>query len=106
MERDLCAYFEQRLKQKTDEVRVEYQLLRDSPTQTGISYPKYNLWARIFSGRKLVASGAVRVAAVEKLRFDVTDFLSSEEILAAPARVQLVFPAVLKEKILGLAKVN
>lgn len=86
---------------------VQYQLLRDAPTQTGIGYPKYYLWARALDGKnRLVTEGALRVAAIDRVAFRVTDFLSKETIIAEPERVQKVFPTTLNERVLGLAGVK
>jgi hypothetical protein len=80
--------------------------LREGPTQTGISYPKFYLWVKVYIGKETMAEGAIRVAAVERQRFDVTDFIARNNIVAEPAKVQLVFPAALNEKILRLAGIE
>jgi hypothetical protein len=102
MERDLQAYFEKTLD-TTDKIHVQYQLLRDGPTQTGISYPKFYVWAKILSGNRILTEGAVRVAAVNGTQFNVTDFLGKDQIAAEPEKVKSVFPSALNEKILTLA---
>lgn len=102
MERDLHAYFEKTLS-TTDKIHVQYQLLRDGPTQTGIGYPKFYVWAKIFSGDRVLTEGAVRVAAVDRTQFDVTGFLDKGQIAAEPEKVKSVFPSALNEQILTLA---
>lgn len=95
--RDLQSYFQA--------PRVDYELLRQGPTQTGISYPKYYIWVKVrnsFGG--LVSEGAVRVAAIDQVRFEVTNFLAAQEIRADPTTVQQVFPRPLVESILSRAK--
>src|SRR3569833_407194 len=77
--RDLTSYFAPSLGAG---IRVEYELLRPGPTQTGISYPKYYAWVRIVSGDRSVQEGAGRVAALEETHFEVADFLSAEQIRA------------------------
>jgi hypothetical protein len=72
MERDLQGYFEKTLD-TTEKIHVQFQLLRDGPTQTGISYPKFYVWAKILSGDRILTEGAVRVAAVDRTQFNVTD---------------------------------
>jgi hypothetical protein len=92
LERDLNAYF------KTRGVRnpnSRFELLRQGPTQSGIAYPKFYLWVWVSSGKNNAAAGAVRVAAVGRERFEITDFLSEEEIREAPNQVGSVFPAPL-----------
>jgi hypothetical protein len=99
LKRDLKGYF----CAESKDCAVEYELLREGPTQTGISYPKYYLWATCFRKSTVEREGAVRVAAVEQKRFDVTDFLSREDIGKSPERVGLVFPAALADKIVQKA---
>jgi hypothetical protein len=73
--------------------------LRDGPTQVGISYPKYYLWIKTIKGRTVVDEGAIRIAAVERKRFDVRDYLSREQISKSPWQVGYVFPSALVSKI-------
>ncbi len=100
LKRDLKSYF---CAQGKDCV-IEYELLRDSPTQTGIAYPKYYVWVKYSKKNTTTSEGAVRVAAREQTEFDVTDFLSREEILASPSRVTTIFPAALADKIVKKAR--
>jgi len=97
MRRDLGAYFGQTRKRKA--VPVEYELLRDGPTQSGVSYPKFYVWVRVAGGKSSEDRGAVRVAAIEKTRFEVTDFVSEEMIRRDPESIFQMFPAQVCEKI-------
>ena len=81
LERDLEAYFERMLK-RGDSLRVEYQLLRQGPTQTGISYSKFYPWVKVYTGKETIAEGAIRVAVVDRERCDITDFISKHQIVA------------------------
>ena len=101
MERDLGAYFGN-LASKP--VRVTYELLRDGPTQTGVGYPKFYLWVTVNEGSRTAQSGAVRVAAIEKKRFEVTHFLSVAEIRTNPEAVYTVFPRPVGDKIRAKSK--
>ncbi|MBO0722432.1 MAG: hypothetical protein J2P41_16520, partial [Blastocatellia bacterium] len=92
--RDLQAYFRDTLK-KT--VRAEYELLREAPTQSGVAYPKFYAWVRVFIDDRLFEEGAVRVAAVEKTHFEITDYLSKHDIQEKPAAVETIFPQALVE---------
>ena len=95
--RDLQSYFQA--------PRVDFELLRQGPTQTGISYPKYYLWVRVRnSSGSLSSEGAVRVAAIDQVRFEVTNFLSAQEIRVTPAVVEQIFPRPLIESIQSHAK--
>jgi hypothetical protein len=94
LSRDLTSYF-----CTNKDCRVEYEFLREGPTQTGIAYPKYYLWVRCFTAGKLTSEGAVRIAAVDQATFDVTHFISAKDIVASPDEVERVFPAALLDKI-------
>jgi len=102
LRRDLAAYFY--TIDPGSPLTVEYRLLRNGPTQSGVSYPKFYLWVTAKRGNTIVHEGAVRVAAIEKSRFEVTQFVPRAEILKAPQEVQNVFPAPLVTTILELAK--
>ena len=93
LRRDLVAYF--RANGQADADRVEYQLLRDAPTQSGISYPKYYAWVQPFAANVALPAGAVRLAAVERSRFEVTNFVTKSAIQSNRASVEAVFPAAL-----------
>jgi hypothetical protein len=92
LKRDLSAYF---LSLGMARPKVTYEMLRIGPTQSGVAYPKYYLWASAVSdgGQSLV--GALRVAAIERLRFEVTDFVSRDDVLAKPDVLASIFPAAL-----------
>jgi len=79
---------------------VEYELPREGPTQTGIAYPKYYIWVKCFKGQKVASEGAVRLAAIEQKGFEITDFVSCEQIRASQS-VVLIFPPDVAEKVLG-----
>jgi hypothetical protein len=101
--RDLNAYFAANGFSTPD---TSFELLRRQATQSGVAYPKFYLWIRTRSADGRSISGAVRVAAVEKQRFDVTDFLSAAEITAEPSRVGTVFPAPLVQGIIDRANIE
>ena len=96
MRRDLAAYFAQ-VRKKI--LSVEFELLRDSPTQSGVSYPKFYVWVRVAGGKSSQDRGAVRLAAIEKKRFEVTDFVSEETIRRQPEGIYQLFPGQVCEKI-------
>jgi len=95
--RDLQSYFRGTLKNET--LRAEYELLRDAPTQTGIAYPKFYAWVKIFNVDGLIDEGAVRLAAIDKKYFEITDYLSKSDIEARPATIERIFPRALVESI-------
>ena len=96
LRRDLTAYFAKATGKK---VTVAYEFLRDGPTQSGVSYPKYYLWVTVRLGKKKLDEGAVRVAAINRERFEVTDFLSKVAMKKDPAEIDEVFPQSVGEKI-------
>jgi len=100
MKRDLGSYLCNGIKN----CHVEYQLLRQGPTQTGISYPKFYVWAKCSVDGQLKQEGAARVAAIDKEAFQVTTFLSKEQIATSPSQVGSIFPASLVNEIVHRAR--
>lgn len=100
LRRDLNAYF---AKADSTPVQVEYELLRRAPTQVGIAYPKYYAWVRVLEADGDSTQGAVRMAAIDRVRFEVFDFMSSAEILADTARARQTFPRALTHQLLRRA---
>jgi hypothetical protein len=102
LERDLLLYFRGELK---DKLKVEYQLLRNGPTQSGVSYPKFYAWVRVYqSHNHLPLTGAVRMNAVGKTHFEITTFITTEQICKYPSKVGQDFPAALCPAILNRAQ--
>jgi len=93
LQRDLLAFFKQSMGSAISSVEV--QPLRSGPTQSGVSYPKFYLWVKVLTGSSVRQTGAVRVAAVQRTRFEVTDFMTAASIKAQPSEVGAVFPAAL-----------
>jgi len=98
--RDLNNYF----CRNSNDCKIEYEFLREGPTQSGTSYPKYYVWVKTFKGSTVADEGAVRVAAVEQKSFDVTHFLSREQISQSPSQVASIFPTALVNKITEKAR--
>jgi hypothetical protein len=82
---------------------VGFEFLRKGHTQSGVAYPKYYLWVTVKDSLEkndvFLAKGAVRVAAVEKERFDITHFLSVDEIRKDPQGIYTIFPGPVCERI-------
>lgn len=97
LKRDLGAYFEESTGRP---VTVEYEFLREGPTQSGLAYPKFYLWVKVYSDGTVIEEGAVRIAAMEKKQIVITDYLRKEEILSNPERTCRIFPKPVCEKIL------
>jgi hypothetical protein len=96
LRRDLEAYF---AGSRGQGVHVEFELLREGPTQTGIAFPKYYVWVRIAEAARPEDRGAVRVAAVEGQRFEVTHFLSEAQIRKGGGVIEQVLPVPVCDRI-------
>ena len=101
MIRDLLAYFKANGVPAATGVQV--RLLRDAPTQSGASYPKYYAWVQVVAGSSRLAEGAVRLAAIERTHFEVTDYVSKSRAKVNRELVESVFPRSLVPEILRLA---
>ena len=95
LKRDLEKYF----SKKSKPVVVKWEFLREVPTQSGVAYPKYYLWTKIYSDDKLSKEGAVRVAAIDGTRFEITDFVSVKEIKNHSQDIYTIFPRTVCERI-------
>src|SRR5262249_11046300 len=100
MRRDLAGYF---ASPDSTPMTLDYDLLRRGFTQTGIAYPKYYAWVRVRSA-DTTFQGAVRIAAVDQERFEVRQFMTSDEILADPERVRQTFPEALSQELVRRAR--
>ncbi len=96
LKRDLLAYFQDLDKQV---VTVEYELLRKNPTQVGVASPKYYLWVKTYGQKGLIDEGAVKVAAVEKIRFIVVNYLAIADLKKSPENINRIFPLPVSDKI-------
>jgi hypothetical protein len=101
LDRDLLAYFKG--AGFPSALTVESQLLRKEPTQSGVAYPKYYAWVKIKNGSQFLSEGAVRIAAIGKKGFEVTNFLSRKQIQSNSGEVATVFPSALVPTIVSLA---
>lgn len=90
--RDLAAYF---VRQGITAPVVTYELLRDAPTQSGVSFPKFYVWVSATASNGSVVDGAARVAAIDRTHFEITDFVSRDKIVTQPDSLDLVVPAAL-----------
>lgn len=102
LERDLLAYF--RASGTPSVTAVQFRLLRDGPTQSGVAYPKYYAWAKALAGSQTLREGAARIAAIQRTHFEVTHFIPSQEIKSNPNEVGSTFPAPLVPEVLSLAR--
>lgn len=96
LQRNLRSYF-QRMHGK--KLTVEYEMLRDGPTQSGAAYPMFYVWVRVLEARALLEQGAARLAAIARKEFQVTHFLSEQAIRDEPGSLYRVFPAPVCKKI-------
>jgi hypothetical protein len=96
LRRDLTAYFG---KARKKSVAIEYEPLRNGPTQSGVAYPKFYVWVTIAGGKTPTDRGAATVAAIEKKRFEVVEFVSEEAARSDPKALYTIFPAPVCDKI-------
>ncbi|MFO1457762.1 MAG: hypothetical protein U1G08_00015 [Verrucomicrobiota bacterium] len=101
--RDLTAYLK---PIHGDKLALDYELLRDGPTQSGLAYPKYYLWLNATNDAGMVMEGVARVAAVDQKGFRVTDFVSRSDVISHPESLTRIFPQALIEKIQAKAGVK
>ena len=86
------------------DVQLDLEMLRHGPTQSGVSYPKYYVWVIARPSSGAAVEGAARVAGIETTKFEVTDFLTAEQIVSAPTILATVFPEVLRDGIVQRAR--
>src|SRR5262245_47077135 len=96
MRRDLESYFTASMGKPA---AVEYELLRDGPTQAGIAYPKFYVWVKASTSDGSMSQGTARLAAVERKEFQVTHFVAESEIRANPGGLYQVSPGPVCDKI-------
>lgn len=103
LRRDVASFFSTRAGKA---VRVEYRLLRNQPTQSGVAFPKYYAWVKVFVGDSLFEQGVIRLAAENRERFEVLNYLEASAIRANPVEAASIFPAPLVPTILAEAGVT
>ncbi len=101
LRRDLKLYFDNTMK---TQFHIDYELLREGPTQSGVAYPKFYLWVRIHDGKKVQEEGAVRIAAVEKTHFEVTNYVTKEHLKLDSRNIYEIFPKPVGQKIETIIK--
>lgn len=96
--RDLTKYV---TDHKDKGISVNIELLRKEPTQSGVAFPKFYCWLqKLDAEKKVIEEAALRIAAVEKTRFDVIQYYTRERIVADPVLMREVFPKDVYEKIM------
>jgi hypothetical protein len=105
LKRDLTSYFQPNFKNA--KLLISHQLLRLVPTQSGVAYPKYYIWVKVKTETgSTLQEGAIRIAAIEQVRFEVTDFISLKEIQASSEQLNTIFPSLLIPNIRELAGIK
>lgn len=90
LERDVRAYLAaHRLPSK----KVTIEPLRRGATQSGVSYPKYYIWIRATDAAQHHVEGAMRIAAIDRAKFEVTDFTPADTIRSDPASLAATYPS-------------
>ena len=101
LNRDLLAFFQ--AGAASSATSVQFHLLRNGPTQSGVSFPKFFVWVKVFSSATVLEEGAASVAAINRTHFEITNFQSAQQINARPSVVSSIFPSVLVPIILERA---
>jgi hypothetical protein len=96
LQRDIDQYFQ---KLFSALIITKHYFLRDGPTQTGISYPKYYLWVEIYSNTENIELGAIRIAAINKKYFEITNFVTKKEMIKNEVNIRMIFPELVCQKI-------
>jgi hypothetical protein len=96
LQRDLTSYFQ---GLNAEIIKVEYELLRNVPTQVSVGTPKYYIWVKLYGREGLLDEGAVKVAAVEKTQFTVLNYSAIADLKKSPERINQVFPLPVGDKI-------
>jgi hypothetical protein len=99
LQQGLNTYFTEYLGGRI--VHVQYALLRNGLTQSGIAYPKIYLWVKILDHKDLIDEGAVRVAVIAQSKIQVTHYLPRGYIRLYPKQIGLFFPAEVAKKIVS-----
>ena len=81
-------------------------MLDDRPSQSGIAYPKFYAWVKLSKSNVVVVEGVVRLAAVAKTRFEITDFFAWNELKKRPLSAVYNFPDPIEKAILAKLKSN
>lgn len=89
LRRDLAAYFAS-IDGSTSE--ISYELLRRGPTQSGIAYPKFYAWVSVRREGHPNHEGAVRLAAINRERFEIIQFVDQSEARRDPSGLDQIFP--------------
>jgi hypothetical protein len=92
LQRDIQAYL---VANQLPSKSVEIEPLRKGPTQSGVSYPKYYVWIRAEDEAGHHIEGAMRVAAIDRVRFDITDFTPAASVRSNPTSLASIYPALL-----------
>ena len=90
LKRDLEDYF---TSTGIGKPSVKWELLRKGATQSGVAYPKFYVWAWVYRSDSLFTQGAIRLAAVETTHFEVTQFVTQEEIRKDTSKIFSIFPS-------------
>ncbi len=101
IEAEIRRYF--KLPQ-AEKFEIHSELLRNWPTQSGMSYPKFYRWVRITKNKQPLISGAIRYAVMEKKEAEILDFVDAHTILNDPSKSLKVFPAEVYKEALTKTK--
>ena len=73
-------------------LNIQAELLRKGATQSGVAYPKYYVWVKVMNEKTIITQGAARMAAKDGKYFDITHFVSYDDVNKNPETVDKIFP--------------
>ncbi len=93
LRRDLGLFF----RQSTGlPVAVEPELLRREPVLTQVRYPRYYLWVRLLSHKKLLDEGVAVADAVSRTHFVVASYSSRSSLSRDPRSLDALVPEAVR----------
>ena len=97
LKRDLTKYV---TDPRDKGITVNIELLRDPQTQVGVAFPKFYCWIEKRDAKGLIIEeAAARIAAINKMHFDVIQYFDRKRLVAEPDLIVGVFPEDVCEKI-------
>jgi hypothetical protein len=100
-ERDLTKYF---FGETPAGAKVDYELLRQGPTQVGVAYPEYYIWIKASKNKNIITEGSARLQQTDRAQFLITDYINLQTIRENPSALEKVFPKALIQNILTRAE--
>ena len=85
-------------KQNGKNLKINWELLADTPVEKQNSYPEYFVWVKMSENNKIVNQGLTKLIVKDK-KFHSISFMNDERIKAVPYDAQREFPSEILKKI-------